>query len=439
MARHPTQSRRRIWIDAICIQQKDEDDAAAQAEKLRQLGIMGRIYSGAETVHVWLGESKHLSAEFPEYLRGLGPGFDVTNVSGQQQHQEEAGGQQGEEYIPYHQEHDILLRIARGQDANRRFFRALGIQPGAGVFSTLNKIRRLNEPVRAVIKVLARDYFQRAWVVQEMALARRLLFWIGDMEIPPDYLLRGVQLIGYVESGGASIADVNLSAPMGPHRGHYALPHLLKARKDIMDGRKAQKGHGWRFEDFLFLCRDREATVVKDKVVLLLGLVDEDLVVTLMGYVQKDKGWDAFHHTYVGCAVELAKRNGWPYVLQLVGRPFTAYQFGDKTDPDSRLRAKLNEPALPSWVPDLRTPLLPKPYDHFGCKYYRAATHIKPAVFRLNQEGHGSDHQWTLTVSAAVVDAIIQVGELYDELNILGGTQTTWEGHMLDLVTKLGY
>lgn len=39
-----------LWIDAICLNQKDE------TEKTQQIPLMGRIYSDAKRVHIWLGE-----------------------------------------------------------------------------------------------------------------------------------------------------------------------------------------------------------------------------------------------------------------------------------------------------------------------------------------------------------------------------------------------
>jgi hypothetical protein len=40
-----------LWVDAICINQKDLDERAAQVK------IMGRIYSNSNGVMVWLGKS----------------------------------------------------------------------------------------------------------------------------------------------------------------------------------------------------------------------------------------------------------------------------------------------------------------------------------------------------------------------------------------------
>lgn len=41
-----------LWIDAICLNQKDE------TEKTQQIPLMGRIYSDAKRVHIWLGEDE---------------------------------------------------------------------------------------------------------------------------------------------------------------------------------------------------------------------------------------------------------------------------------------------------------------------------------------------------------------------------------------------
>lgn len=49
---------RLLWIDAVCINQHDQD------EKSRQIPFMGQIYSGAFRVLVWLGN-------YPEQAKSL--------------------------------------------------------------------------------------------------------------------------------------------------------------------------------------------------------------------------------------------------------------------------------------------------------------------------------------------------------------------------------
>jgi hypothetical protein len=55
-----------IWIDAICINQMDK------GEKEQQIPLMGSIYSSAETVYVWLGESSPQSDRAMSYLASTG-------------------------------------------------------------------------------------------------------------------------------------------------------------------------------------------------------------------------------------------------------------------------------------------------------------------------------------------------------------------------------
>jgi hypothetical protein len=55
-----------IWIDAICINQYDE------GEKMRQIQLMGDIYSNAETVYIWLGDSNPATTRAMTYLKSAG-------------------------------------------------------------------------------------------------------------------------------------------------------------------------------------------------------------------------------------------------------------------------------------------------------------------------------------------------------------------------------
>jgi hypothetical protein len=58
-----------LWIDAVCINQKDHE------EKERQIQSMAKIYSNAKRTIVWLGEEADGSSDAIEAIRvaGLGP------------------------------------------------------------------------------------------------------------------------------------------------------------------------------------------------------------------------------------------------------------------------------------------------------------------------------------------------------------------------------
>ena len=55
-----------IWIDAICINQKND------TERSHQVTLMGNIYSRASTVYVWLGEGNESTNRAMAYLSTAG-------------------------------------------------------------------------------------------------------------------------------------------------------------------------------------------------------------------------------------------------------------------------------------------------------------------------------------------------------------------------------
>lgn len=55
-----------IWIDAICINQRDE------SEKMSQILLMGDIYSKAKITYIWLGEGSAATNRAMAYLKTTG-------------------------------------------------------------------------------------------------------------------------------------------------------------------------------------------------------------------------------------------------------------------------------------------------------------------------------------------------------------------------------
>ncbi|KAH9909498.1 heterokaryon incompatibility protein-domain-containing protein [Xylariomycetidae sp. FL2044] len=143
----------RIWTDAICINQSDEK------EKSRVVQHMGEIYHAAERVYAWLGPPDpgthlgigqssnalwdHLQVIGNLFWRCAGPDssldgtlFDINHILTQA--------------LP-----DMTARFAK--------------DPEHGGFPTLAYAAFSNRP-----------YWQRVWVIQEVHLARKLVFCCGD-------------------------------------------------------------------------------------------------------------------------------------------------------------------------------------------------------------------------------------------------------------------
>ncbi|RSL92048.1 hypothetical protein CEP52_014058 [Fusarium oligoseptatum] len=120
----PADGLRRLWVDAICINQKDDEERAAQVSK------MADIYQKAQRALVYLGSSLVDATSPRKYpLR-----------------------QRFEHSITQFNESDQILRDGK-VDLN---------------------------------KLLVRRYFSRVWVIQELIVSRQVVFQVGDTEFWAD-------------------------------------------------------------------------------------------------------------------------------------------------------------------------------------------------------------------------------------------------------------
>jgi Heterokaryon incompatibility protein (HET) len=361
---------RSIWIDAICIDQENHE------EKIPQINMMERIYKCAKTVLVWLGEctTSHHAAQF---MAQLGP--------------------QSKEVGDFFIEKDILKLLGKLPSPEKY---AKDMFLGSTSSKSPKNILGNYRASVGLMDILNRGYFQRAWIVQEMALARDLCFFVSSTEIPLKHLLNAI------------VWKSNMDGVLGittnkQRSGYLSVPDILRSRDDRLNGKP------WRLEDYVSLFRDRMATNPRDKVYAILGLVDE---------AHRPKlGNDAYKipvaKAYMDFTVFLAKQIGWERVLPFVGKVEQGCE------------------NLPSWAPDYSVSLRPKPFSFYGCTQFTAASSRSPD-FELGEKGEESKTSWTLKLSGAHLDVIEQIGESYDMFNMF--QLTKMRGHMLDLVTKVG-
>lgn len=112
-----------MWVDAICINQDQED----QREKTAQVANMDQIYSGAENVCVWLGAGTSDTKETFDFLKSL-------------------------------------LNLQHLDDL-------------------LTKTKHDPKKWMLVLNLMRNRWFSRRWVIQELALARSACIRWGDQEI----------------------------------------------------------------------------------------------------------------------------------------------------------------------------------------------------------------------------------------------------------------
>ncbi|KAH7419577.1 heterokaryon incompatibility protein-domain-containing protein [Cadophora sp. MPI-SDFR-AT-0126] len=140
-----------IWVDAICINQEND------AEKSREVLQMGAVFSNAKNVVVWLGPSSQDSTLALKTLARLGEGvvYDPAN-------------------------HDIEYNTKAWAETLESDKQALRAEFPSWV---------------AIGSLLRREWFERLWVFQEIALASSAIVVVGEYYIDWELFRLGVYWI----------------------------------------------------------------------------------------------------------------------------------------------------------------------------------------------------------------------------------------------------
>jgi hypothetical protein len=265
----------KVWIDAICINQADEE------EKANQVAEMQRIYARATRVAIWLGPAEDNSDIFIDKMDDFvqwAVHFDSNKVD-----------QRGQLTSPPH----------------GRLFLALG-------------------------PILARPWFNRVWVVQEVLLAKDAVLVCGTR-----FLDWKIFCMMIVLTKAQNLTNLLISP-------HFSISQLEVAISNILNlgwtGDKAQKGLSPReFTLFLNSGRLRKVTEPVDRVWGFLGLADPELrkaAMPLISYSSESRR--DFYKTYVDMGRLLLLRDPELCLLSIA--------------------ASTNKPpGMPSWCPNFHT------------------------------------------------------------------------------------
>ena len=132
-----------LWVDAICINQKDDEERAAQVQR------MGLIFSSAQCVLAWLGPEEDNSTEVVLIIKALAaeirrgeniPGVEILSLPPTQELREHLNLDV--------METTMLSLLLKRQDDFLLLFRG-------------------------------RDFWHRCWILQEVVLARDIKFFCG--------------------------------------------------------------------------------------------------------------------------------------------------------------------------------------------------------------------------------------------------------------------
>ncbi|KAK8044071.1 hypothetical protein PG993_004095 [Apiospora rasikravindrae] len=149
----------RIWVDALCINQADD------YEKDRQRSGIAAIYGSAKMVVGWVG------LKTPQTDAGLAAMHEIHNAMPKHWGDPEDEAEHPEDYSPTHRWTRNVAHIWADRESD-----------GAPAFSLEHWV--------GAADFLHRPYFQRRWILEEIALARYPTFLIGDAIVSWKLILR---------------------------------------------------------------------------------------------------------------------------------------------------------------------------------------------------------------------------------------------------------
>lgn len=211
------------WIDALCINQMDDE------EKSSQVQMMGRIYREAELVLVWLGT--------------LPPGFS-------------------------RRDEDIDSILARLVSALSR---------DADKGNSVADLRFFTQGFLALCHLLSRRYFQRAWVVQEIALSKKVIFLLGEHYLGTETFLKvvGFTRSPFITRTGEVFQQIMLMRLLAPQ---WMVQFASMPLSHPSQPAETDRTGTWSLHDWLETCIGRKTGNDKDLAFAGLSLIRPDLL-----------------------------------------------------------------------------------------------------------------------------------------------------------------
>ena len=268
----------RLWIDSICINQQDP------IERGSQVSFMASIYRSASMVIAWLGEEDVYTEDSFALTR------NIANLCT-----------------------DCRKQIKPKNIGSEAFRSILGPLADDRVWSSLRQFWR-------------RRYFRRAWIIQEVALAKKVIAQCGRHTLDWDHI---VQMSWFsTVTPWARFLNAGIHEPTDREYSNHALPLYLDANARLKQSK--------RYPTLLYaLVRARrfECLDPRDKVYALLGLAADYSKEKLR--LQPVYGDRSIAKTYVSAAIHILEdADDLLLLAQAEGENFQRIA------------------CLPSWVPD---------------------------------------------------------------------------------------
>ncbi|KAI0436818.1 heterokaryon incompatibility protein-domain-containing protein [Xylaria telfairii] len=324
-----------LWVDQICINQASKPDRTAQVAR------MTRIYSGCQNAIVWLGDiPPKLQTTFVEFIQTLSS----------------AQKQQHRDGLILSDNNVSALSLSQMDAAQRKRY----------------GLPNWSDPRwKMLLYIYGSPWLRRTWIVQEVALPRKLDVLIGPVIM---YWQSFESLLVYVES--LKVLALNF----GARSSWVAFLSLLARRAHT------QKREFSPLSELLFEHRRGKATDPRDRIFGLMGLAAEREEMPQADYTA------SITSVFTDVTVNIFRRSGNLDILGLV------------------CSARPDRPEyLPSWVPDYGSPQGPHPIAKRSTLY----TSKNPQVpIKFMASGHrklsfGTDR------NALLLPAVI-IGEIHE-------------------------
>ena len=286
-----------LWVDAICINQTDDDERGSQ------VAIMAQIFQQAQSVIIWLGKQDDHSRDAQSVLSTLA---SLTE-------------EQAKSVTSYTLE-------------NEQAYRTLGI-------NTIKKREWLN-----LVTLMQRSWFTRAWTVQEAVVGKEIIVLCGHQNIPWSMFVAASTFLRlsrwYLPLTVLAVSETSLKeskeATLSPQTIIGLHPQILE---NLRNGSVPID-----FDVMLDISRHLNAKDARDHVFAVLGMDDPMATSANADLIIVPNYKKSVSEVFVDAAWKLIRDRDDLYILSLV---------------EDRISPQIN--ILPSWVPDWSANLTPIP------------------------------------------------------------------------------
>ncbi|KAI3317329.1 heterokaryon incompatibility protein-domain-containing protein [Xylariaceae sp. AK1471] len=329
----PELNSQRFWVDSICINQQDA------LERCNQVSFMASIYRSADMVIAWLGEEDIYTEKSFALIRAL-----ATLCQ------------------------DCLKQIVPKNMGSEAFLSILGILADHRAWDSLKRFWR-------------RSYFKRAWIIQEIALAKKVIAKCGSHLLDWGQIVR-VSLFLTV-TPWTRFLNLGVQDPTDRQYSNHTLPLYLDANSKMEPSGKHRTLLYALIRARRFQCSDP-----RDKVYALLGIEEE--YVKGKSRLRPIYGDRSVVAAYVSTAIQILEdADDLLLLAQAEGQDFQTVA------------------GLPSWVPDWSCPRAVG-LGLVGYKRFAAAGNL-PRSLTIDEPST------SLALRGLWLDRIVQVGESKDE------------------------